>query len=171
MSEYFGKYRGTVVNNVDPMQMGRLMVQVPDVFGSASPPWAMPCVPFAGVQSGFYVVPTIGASVWVEFERGDSSFPVWVGGFWSSGAQVPVSALSGSGGGQTLVMQTVGQNELVLSDAPGPAGGVLLRTASGAVISVNDAGITISNGKGAMITLAGTEVIVNNKIVKNKKVL
>ena len=29
--KYFGKYRGMVINNIDPMQMGRLMVQVPDI--------------------------------------------------------------------------------------------------------------------------------------------
>lgn len=163
MTQYFGKYRGTVVNNIDPMQIGRLILYVPDVFGRASSNWAMPCVPFAGLQSGFYAVPPIGANVWVEFEKGNSGSPVWVGGFWSSAAQVPVSGLTGFPGGQTVVIQTPGQNELVLSDASGPAGGVLLRTENGAVISVNDDGITISNGKGATIVLSGPEVIVNQK--------
>ena len=29
--KYYGKYRGTVVNNIDPLQIGRIQVQVPDV--------------------------------------------------------------------------------------------------------------------------------------------
>lgn len=29
--KYYGKYRGMVLNNIDPLQIGRLMVQVPDV--------------------------------------------------------------------------------------------------------------------------------------------
>jgi uncharacterized protein involved in type VI secretion and phage assembly len=163
MSQYFGKYRGTVVNNIDPMQMGRLILRVPDVLGLASSTWAMPCVPFTGVQSGFFAVPEVGANVWVEFEQGNSSYPVWVGGFWTSAAQVPVLALTAPPTIQTIVLQTVGQNELAVSDVPGPLGGILLRAADGAMIAVNNLGITISNGKGATIQLSGPEVIVNNK--------
>src|SRR3982074_1909534 len=93
MKHYFGKYRGTVLNNTDPMQMGRLILQVPAVYGVAPSGWALPCVPFAGVQSGFYVLPAVGANVWVEFEQGNSNHPVWVGEFWSPG-QVPISAVT-----------------------------------------------------------------------------
>ena len=63
----FGKYRGQVVDNLDPEQIGRLLVSVPDAF-SDSTRWAMPCVPFAGNQSGFFALPPRGANVWVEFE-------------------------------------------------------------------------------------------------------
>ena len=41
--KYFGKYRGTVVNNVDPLQIGRILVMVPDVSGIVPTSWAMPC--------------------------------------------------------------------------------------------------------------------------------
>ena len=68
-TDYYGKYRGVVINNIDPMQMGRIQVQVPDVLGPALSSWAMPCVPFAGIQSGVFVQPQIGAGVWVGFEQ------------------------------------------------------------------------------------------------------
>ncbi|HEX6229566.1 MAG TPA: phage baseplate assembly protein V, partial [Solirubrobacterales bacterium] len=71
MSSYFGKYRGTVEQNLDPLQQGRLQVKVPAVLGDGTLSWAMPCVPYAGSQVGFYAVPPIGANVWVEFEGGD----------------------------------------------------------------------------------------------------
>jgi uncharacterized protein involved in type VI secretion and phage assembly len=47
--------------------------------------WAMPCVPYAGDQVGFLAIPPVDAGVWVEFEGGDPSFPIWVGCFWGDG--------------------------------------------------------------------------------------
>ena len=67
---YFGKYRGTVANNLDPLGRGRLQVSVPAVLGDVSA-WAMPCVPYAGPNLGFYTMPEIGTGIWVEFEAGD----------------------------------------------------------------------------------------------------
>jgi len=157
----YGKFRATVIDNVDPMQMGRLMVQVPDVSGVLPSTWAMPCVPFAGVVSGMYAVPAIGSGVWVEFEQGDPDFPVWVGCFWGSTAEVPALALATPPALQNVVIQTTGQNALMISDVPGPTGGILLMSASGAMISICDTGITISNGQGASIIMTGPTVTIN----------
>ncbi len=81
-SEYFGKYRGTVVDNVDPVKRGRLRVRVPAVLSSTEV-WAMPCVPYAGPKLGFYAMPEVGTGIWVEFEAGDPSYPIWSGCFWN----------------------------------------------------------------------------------------
>ena len=162
MANFYGKYRGTVTNNVDPMQMGRLMVQVPDVSNVLPSTWAMPCAPFAGSQSGSVAVPPVGASVWVEFEQGNSDYPIWSGCFWGSSAEVPALALAAPPGVQSIVVQSVGQSTLMISDVPGPTGGILLKSSSGAMIAINDTGITISNGQGATITLTGPTVTVNN---------
>ncbi len=161
MASFFGKYRGTVINNVDPMQIGRLMVQVPDVSNVLPSTWAMPCAPFAGVQSGSVAVPPIGSSVWVEFEQGNSDYPIWSGCFWGSAAEIPALALAAPPGVQAIVVQSVGQNTLMLSDVPGPTGGILLKSTSGAMIAINDVGITINNGQGATITLTGPTITVN----------
>jgi len=161
MATYFGKYRGTVLNNVDPMQMGRLMVQVPDVSNVLPSTWAMPCLPFAGIQSGLYVVPAIGSGVWIEFEQGHPDYPVWVGCYWGSAAELPALALAGPPGLQQVVVQTTMQNTLMISDVPGPTGGILLKSATGAMISITDTGITISNGQGASITMVGPSVSIN----------
>jgi uncharacterized protein involved in type VI secretion and phage assembly len=159
--KYLGKYRGTVLNNIDPLQTGRLQVQVPDVSNVLPSTWALPCLPFAGAQAGFHVIPAIGSIVWVEFEQGDPDYPVWVGCFWGSVADIPPLALAGVPGVQQVVVQTEGENSLIISDTPGPSGGILLQTSSGALISVSDAGITISNGQGATITLTGPTVAIN----------
>jgi uncharacterized protein involved in type VI secretion and phage assembly len=160
-TKFYGKYRGTVVDNVDPLQTGRLMVQVPDVSNILPSTWALPCLPFTGVQSGFYAVPEIGSQVWVEFEQGNPDYPIWVGGFWLTAADVPALALAGVPGVQQVVIQTTSMNTLMISDTPGPTGGILLKSSTGALISISDIGITISNGQGAEITMTGPAVTVN----------
>jgi uncharacterized protein involved in type VI secretion and phage assembly len=160
--KFYGKYRGLVLNNVDPMQKARLLVQVPDVLGLSTSSWAMPCVPLAGLQMGIFVVPVIGAGVWVEFEGGNPDYPIWTGGFWGSAAEVPPLALAGLPASPNIVLQTTGQNTIVVSDLPGPTGGIMLKSTTGATLIVNDTGIYIQNGKGASLIMTGPTVTINN---------
>jgi uncharacterized protein involved in type VI secretion and phage assembly len=162
MSEkFFGKYRGLVLNNIDPMQMNRLQIQVPDVGGLIPATWAMPCVPVAGIQNGMVALPMIGSGVWVEFEQGNPDYPIWVGCFWGSAAEVPVLSRATPPGVQAITFQTPLQNGLTVSDLPGPTGGIMLKSATGATLIVNDTGIYIQNGKGASIVMTGPTVTVN----------
>lgn len=159
---FYGKYRGMVLNNVDPMNQGRLQVQVPDVAGLVPASWAMPCVPLAGLQNGMMALPVIGSGVWVEFEQGNPDHPIWVGCFWGSAAEVPTLALATPPGLPAITFQTPLQNGVTISDLPGPTGGIMLKSATGATLIVNDTGIYIQNGKGAAITLVGPTVAINN---------
>lgn len=165
-NKYYGKYRGTVFNNFDPEQRGRIQAIVPDVFGLIPSSWAMPCVPIAGKQEGVFMIPQVGAGVWIEFEQGDPDYPIWVGGFWGVAAEVPALALAPPPipPGQNIVIQTTLQNSIIVSDAsPTPlTGGIILKSATGAMIVVNDSGIYIQNGKGASLFMAGPSVIINN---------
>jgi uncharacterized protein involved in type VI secretion and phage assembly len=154
-------YRGTVVNNVDPLQTGRIMAMVPDVSGLTPTTWAMPCVPIAGKQMGVFMVPQIGSGIFVQFEGGDPDRPVWVGGWWGDVAEVPALALAGVPGNPNIVIQTTLQNAIVVSDLPGPTGGIMLKSTTGASIIVNDTGIYIQNGKGASIVMTGPTVTIN----------
>lgn len=160
-NKFFGKFRGMVLNNIDPMQMGRIQVQVPDVSNLLPTSWAMPCFPFAGKQMGMWAIPQIGAGVWVEFEQGNPDYPIWSGCFYGSAAEVPALALTAPPPLSDIVLQTALQNTLLISDMAGPTGGILLKTMTGAMISVNDVGITISNGKGATIIMSGPSVTIN----------
>jgi hypothetical protein len=159
---FLGKYRGMVLNNIDPMQQGRLLVQVPDVGGLMPASWAMPCVPVAGIQNGLFAVPIIGSGVWVEFEQGDPEHPIWVGCFWGSAAEVPALARLTPPAVPAITLQTPLQNGITVSDLPGPTGGIMLKSTTGAMLIVNDTGIYIQNGKGAFITLVGPTVTINN---------
>jgi uncharacterized protein involved in type VI secretion and phage assembly len=159
---YFGVYRGTVVSNVDPMQLGRITAIVPDVGGVIPTTWAMPCVPIAGKQMGTYMVPQVGSGVFMQFEAGDPDRPVWIGGWWGTAAEVPALALAGVPGDPNIVIQSTLQNAIVVSDLAGPTGGIMLKSTTGATIIVNDTGIYIQNGKGASIVMTGPTVTINN---------
>lgn len=160
--KFFGKYRGMVLNNIDPMQIGRLIVQVPDVTSLAPGTWAMPCVPIAGIQNGIMAMPVIGSGVWVEFEQGDPDYPIWVGCFWGSAAEIPALSRLTPPALPAITLQTPLQNGLTITDLQGPTGGIVLKSAMGASLIVNDTGIYIQNGKGASIVMAGPSVTINN---------
>jgi len=159
--KFYGKYRGTVINNVDPMQIGRIQVMAPDVSNVMLSSWAMPCAPVAGINMGMFALPLIGAGVWVEFEQGDPDYPIWVGGFWGMAAEVPLLSHMVPPAVPGITLQTPLKNGIVISDVPGPTGGIQIQTATGAMISVTDIGIMISNGKGAVINLTGPTVDIN----------
>lgn len=142
---FYGKYRGMVINNVDPMKQGRMLVQVPDVLGLGVSSWALPCVPFAGIESGAYAVPLVGSGVWVEFEQGNPEKPIWVGCYWGSTAEVPKTTFPALPGLPAFIVQTPGQAAIALHDGPippGTSGGVLLKSATSS-ISIGPDGITM----------------------------
>jgi hypothetical protein len=160
--KFQGKYRATVLNNVDPLQTGRLLVAVSDVSGLAPSSWAMPCVPVAGIQTGFFSLPLIGSGVWVEFEQGDPDFPVWVGCYWGSAAEVPMQAQLVPPAVPAVTIQTPLQSTIQVSDMPPSpiTGGVVLRSGTGvATLTVNDTGIFLTYGAfSVMLTPAGVSV-------------
>lgn len=159
MTQFLGKYRGKVENNVDPLQQGRVQVSVPAVFGEGRLSWAMPCVPYAGPGVGFFAVPPVGANAWVEFEGGDPDYPILSGCFWGVGETPVKPALA-----QTKVLKTDGIT-LTLSDLPG-AGGFTLEVGPPAVptplkLVFNAGGIELQNGA-ASIKMTPASVNVNN---------
>lgn len=123
----FGKYRGIVLNNQDPLRLGRIQAMIPEVLGEIPSGWASPCTPYAGPLAGFYAVPPPGAGVWIEFEAGDVSRPIWVGGWWATGELPPkpgaapamtTDKVLRSDTGFSIVLDDLGQT-VVISDAAG----------------------------------------------------
>jgi hypothetical protein len=124
---FYGKYRGIVFNNQDPLRLGRIQAMIPEVLGEIPSGWASPCTPYAGFLAGFYAVPLPGAGVWIEFEAGDISRPIWTGGWWAAGELPPkpmavpamtTSKVLRSDTGFTIVLDDATQS-VVISDAPG----------------------------------------------------
>lgn len=164
--KYYGKYRGTVVFNIDPEQRGRIKVTLSDVSNAIPPTWAMPCLPLGGPQMGMFSIPPVGSSVWIEFEQGDPNYPIWTGCFWErelSMAEIPSMARLVPPAVPGITFQTPLQNGIIISDMPPTplTGGIILKSTTGVMITVNDAGIFIQNGKGASIDIVGPSVIIN----------
>ena len=154
-----------MINNVDPMQIGRLHGAWCPTSSSLIPStWAMPCVPLAGMQMGVFVVPPIGAGVWVEFEQGDPDYPIWTGCFWGSAAEVPALALAGDPGEPEHRAADAGAEHADRDQRPARArpAGSCSRAPPARSIIVNDTGIFIQNGKGATIVMTGPTVTINN---------
>jgi Uncharacterized protein conserved in bacteria len=166
LKKFYGKYRGTVVLNVDPELRGRIMCLVPAVLGPVPSTWCEACAPLAGptgTPMGAYMVPPIGAGVWVEFEQGDPQKPIWSGCRFAQGDVPPLALASVPPLAPNIVLQSQQQHMLMISDLPSTplSGGIILKSLSNAMIVVNDSGIYISNGKGALITLIGTAIDFN----------
>jgi hypothetical protein len=159
MSQFFGKYRGRVENNIDPQLQGRVQVSVPAVLGEGTLSWAMPNSPYAGDGVGLFAVPPVDANVWVEFEGGDPDYPIWAGCFWGIGeAPDPLATPF------VKILET-DNCTLKLDDTPG-AGGVTIEARPPSVtaavtIALNASGIEITSGQ-ASVKLSLIDVSINN---------
>jgi len=108
----------------------------------------------------------------VEFEQGDPNYPIWVGCRWGTVSDVPLAAKAGNPADPSIILQSLLQQAIIISDMPPvppppvmppvpTTGGIIIRSTTGAYIVVNDAGIFISNGKGASIEMLGPSVMIN----------
>jgi len=164
--KYYGVYQGTITINQDPMLRGRVQVTVPDVHSFVPTTWVEPSVPLAGPTGppmGVYMVPPPGAGVWIMFQHGDPNKPVWMGCRWGLPSDIPPLARLGNPADPNICIQSLLQHTLMISDMPPSpmTGGIILKSTTGAMIVVNDSGIYISNGKGAMITMVGKTIDFN----------
>lgn len=158
-NQFFGKFRGTVTDIQDPLMTGRIRAKVPDVLGDLESGWAMPCAPFGGSGMGFFALPKVGAGVWIEFEHGDPDFPIWVGCWFGSVAEMPSDLLAPPY--KKVMLKTEGGHSIILDDTPG-IGGITLQTSGGQKIVMNATGIEIDNGTGGKIKMTGPQVSVND---------
>ncbi len=153
MPLYYGKYRGVVTNNDDGEGRGRIRARVSDATGEREIGWALPALPYAGGGVGLFVVPPVGANVWIEFEGGNTESPIWTGCFWADG-EAPERDPS------RKVFKT-DAGTITLDDTPG-AGGITIETAAGMKITLDHTGIEISAGPLGTIKLTPAMVSINN---------
>ncbi len=178
MEPVYGKYRGVVADNEDPDGRGRLKLTVPALLGEAETNWALPCQPFGGLAAvGAFLMPPPGATVWVEFEQGDISQPIWTGTYWNSETEPPATDPA------VHVWQTPFGHRVELSDSQGeeritfthggPAGANIQIDESGRITSTDGAGqsmrldaeageIVISDAAGNTVVLSATGVAVED---------
>jgi phage baseplate assembly protein gpV len=149
-NRFFGKYRG-VVTDVDAATM-RVKASVPAVLAQQTSGWARPCVPFAGPNMGFAFLPDVGAGVWIEFEGGDVSYPIWVGGYWHDGEQPSDATAS-----VRAIVTKAGQK--ILLDVEG--GTITVTDANNNTVTLDSSGLSLGGG-GQSVALGNSGVNVNN---------
>ena len=147
---YYGKYRG-IVSDIDATTC-RIKAKVPTVLGDADTTWCMPCVPYAGPDVGIVFLPEKGSGVWIEFEGGDVSFPVWVGCYW--GADKPPSDAAA----HVKVIVTTAPHKLILDD---DQGSITITDPNGNTVTLDSSGITLSKG-GQQVMISDSSVSVND---------
>lgn len=150
-NRFYGKYRGSVTD-VDAATL-RIKAKVPAVLGDADSGWCMPCVPYAGKNAGLAFLPETGSGVWIEFEGGDVSYPIWVGCYWREGeipsdATPTVKAIVTAEGAKllfdddakTVTLTDSNENKVTLS-----SDGIALERGSKKVL-VSDSKVSVNDG-------------------------
>lgn len=148
-TRFYGKYRG-IVTDVDAATM-RIKAKVPSVLGETKTGWCMPCVPYAGPKVGFAFLPETGSGVWIEFEGGDVSYPIWVGGYWRQG-EVPADAAA-----QVKVIVTKAPHEIKFDDSQNS---VTLSDPNGNTVTMDKSGTKIANGTSVSVVVSSSSVSV-----------
>jgi uncharacterized protein involved in type VI secretion and phage assembly len=172
---FFGKYRGLVVDNADPQQLGRLKLRVPSLLGDqVVTGWATPCVPYGGADNqGFLMIPDVDAGVWVEFEEGDLEFPIWVGTYWSrpSGTtELPrpngddaAEAGEAQDPPTRKILKTAKGHTIQLEDKDGEEAIIIVEGANKHFILLNGDGITIQDAAGNSLVMSASAVTLTAK--------
>ncbi len=151
-TRFYGLYRGIVTDNDDDQSLGRIKAQIPTVLGDVESGWCMPCVPYAGDQVGIAFLPEVGSGVWIEFEGGDVSYPVWVGCYWRSG-ELPSDVAPA-----VKVIVTKAPLEVKLDD---DGESIELTDSNGNTVTLDSSGITLSKG-GQQVVVSDSSVSVNS---------
>jgi uncharacterized protein involved in type VI secretion and phage assembly len=149
-TRFYGKYRG-IVSDVDASTM-RIKAKVPSVLGETTTGWCMPCVPYAGPDVGIAFLPESGSGVWIEFEGGDVSYPIWTGGYWREG-EVPADAAD-----HVKVIITTQKQKIEFDD---DQGSITLSDNNGNTVTLDNSGITLTNSQSTVV-VDSTSVSVNN---------
>ena len=143
--KFYGKHSGTVVDVADTDQLGRVKVSVPSVYGPDVEVWARPCFP-----PGHFFVPPVGSAVWIEFEAGDPSYPLWVGVWYPQGT-VPPDADKPSA--VDRVVHTPSGHVIDLSDDDGKEK-LVIRHKLDSFVSIDEKGsVLAANQKGSYLYL------------------
>lgn len=157
-NRYYGKYRAIVESNEDPEKRGRLMVKVPSLFGDTEIGWAMPCFPYGGAgNTGYYMIPEFKDGVWVEFEGGRLSYPIWSGTWWARD-EAPKGADNDDPAPDRKIIKTKSGHLIQLDDSSN-SGSITIIDKDGNKVKMDSSAIEI-NADTRDVTVKGNNVTV-----------
>lgn len=151
-NKFYGKYRSIVADVRDPRNMGRIKVRCPSVLGEYMSAWCTPCVPCAFTDGGLYHIPNVGDSVWIEFEEGDPSKPIWVGSWWKPNRTPNQSNTDVNS--KTLLFASKNQHIIEVDDKNNT---IIVKMKDGSRVKLGN-GIEITAPSGTNITMYGNVV-------------
>jgi uncharacterized protein involved in type VI secretion and phage assembly len=149
-NRFFGKYRGSVTD-IDPTTL-RIKAKVPSVLADQPTGWCEPCVPYAGNGVGMAFLPEVGAGVWIEFEAGDVSYPIWVGCYWRDGEVPPDAAPA------VKAIVTKSGHKILLDD---DAESITITDPNNNTITLDSSGINLVRGSSS-VAISDAEVNIND---------
>jgi uncharacterized protein involved in type VI secretion and phage assembly len=186
MAKFYGKYRGKVTANKDPMHLGRIQVSVPSVYGDGRNSWAMPCTPYAGRDVGFFAIPPLGANVWIEFEEGEPDYPIWTGCFWgqdelpqNAKVEDPVKVQVFRVQGITFTLSNLGDNKGLTIEVENPvverklkmvfnAQGIELNNKDETTIKIMADKIELKNKANSTVTITADDIQLKESAIETK---
>jgi hypothetical protein len=184
--KFFGKYRGKVTANQDPLHLGRIQVSVPAIFGEGRISWAMPCVPYAGKDIGFFTIPPVNANIWVEFEGGDPDYPIWSGCFWGENelpqnakVEQPVEVQVFRTKGITFTLSNLGDNKGLTIEVEQPvvnrplkmvfnAEGIEINNNNETIAKLTEKTIELKNRSSSTVTLTADTIELKESAIEIK---
>ena len=158
-NELGGVLRGIVVDNNDPLKLGRVKVRVEAAYGEQpvnNLPWAWPCFPYGGAKDmAFFAVPEKGAGVYVTFQNKDGepdpTYPIWLG-HWQGQDETP-SEIAGNPEDAHYYkgMKTTSGHNIIFCDKPGEEF-IEIKDKNGSYIRMKDGDIEIHAERNMKLT-------------------
>lgn len=161
---YFGKYSGVVKDNRDDTEQGIVTVSVPTIFPPDEPVAARPALPY-----GLFFVPEVDTTVWVEFEGGDSEFPLWTGVQHTRETWAQEAAASPP---TVRAVRTPSGHLLVLDDTSGAESILLTDGVNAHVLRFDADGVTVTDGlNGHEIVLGSSGITITDGVNQHSVVM
>jgi uncharacterized protein involved in type VI secretion and phage assembly len=181
MTIHNGVYSAIVVDNIDPDNLGRVKVRVPQALAadaSGAEHWARIATVMAGGHRGTWFVPDVKDEVLVAFEAGDATRPYVLGALWNAADPPPATMLPGNDrkllrsrngltitlddqdGRESVAIETPGGQKLTLQDGPGS---IVLADANGNSVEVDLHGVTIKSS--STVTVRANVVEIHADVV------
>jgi uncharacterized protein involved in type VI secretion and phage assembly len=179
MGQLNGVFPAVVIDNVDPENLGRVRVRLPQ--GGApgdSGTWARMATLMAGKNRGTWFIPDVNDEVLVAFEAGDMRRPYVLGCLWSGTNPPPETmdtnnnkkllrsrngvkiTLDDQSGQESFVVETPGGQRVTLKDGPGS---IALTDNNGNSVKLDTSGIVVNAS--AKVTINASQVEINSGMV------